>query len=286
MPGGLVVVDTSCPAPSSVYCNPAFEKITGYASEEIIGRDCCFLKGIDTDPAAIEQIRQALEVGQECRVVLKNYRKDGTAFWDELIVAPVWDATGELTQFLVFHTDITERKLAEQQPQAALQKSETRLGLALNAASMGVWEWDRQTGQLTRSANAESLLGFPPGSFGSTYQAYLNCIHPEECDRVTEAIAQIVEASRTEDLVGRLFSIEHRLCPNGAVRWVADTGSLFCDQPLYQQGKIQAIENIDTANLSQCQIDWLVCSRNSATAVCRICNTTTDGSLPGCVISG
>ncbi|MEW5860539.1 MAG: PAS domain S-box protein, partial [Cyanobacteriota bacterium] len=365
MPGGLVIMDASSPKPSIVYCNPAFEKITGYASEEVIGRDCCFLQGVDTDRAAIEQIRQALQLAKECRVVLKNYRKDGTPFWNELIVAPVWDATGELTQFLVFHTDITERKVAEQPSQAALQKSETRLGLALNAASMGVWEWERQTGQLTWSANAESLLGFPPGSFGSTYQAYLNCIHPEECDRVTAAIAQIVEASRTENLAGRLFSIEHRLlCPDGAVRWVAVTGSLFCDQtntparvagtvmditgrkqvetalwqqatgerllrtmnqrirqslnleevlktavsqvrqflntdrvtiyrldsngrgvgvvesvgtgwteslgtqihsryfgenhlPLYQQGEIQAIENIDTANLSQCQIDWL-----------------------------
>ncbi len=384
MPGGLVILDASSGKPSIVYCNPAFEKITGYASAEVIGRNCFFLQGIDTDQDAIEQIHQALQLGHECQVVLKNYRKDGTPFWNELIVAPVWDATGELTQFLVFHTDITERQLAEQQSQAALQQSETRLGLALNAASMGVWEWERQTGQLTWSANAESLLGFPPGSFGSTYEAYLKCIHPEECDRVTEAIAQIVEASRTEDLAGRLFSLEHRLlCPDGTVRWVAVTGTLFCDQthtptrvtgtvmditgrkqvetalwkqatgerllrnmnqrirqslnleevlktavsqvrqflntdrvtiyrfdsdgrgvgvvesvgtgwtkslgtqihsryfgenhlPLYQQGEVQAIENIDTANLSQCQIDWLVKFQVKANLVVPIVQNKTE----------
>ncbi|MBD2743445.1 PAS domain S-box protein [Coleofasciculus sp. FACHB-1120] len=384
MPGGLVILDASSTKPSIVYCNPAFEKITGYTSAEVIGRDCCFLQGVDTDQDAIEQIRHALHVAQECRVALKNYRKDGTPFWNELIIAPVWDASGKLTQFLVFQTDITKRKLAEQQPQAALQQSETRLGLALNAASMGVWEWEKQTGQLTWSANAESLLGFPPGSFGSTYEAYLKCIHPEECDRVTEAIAQIVEASRTEDLAGRLFSIEHRLlCPDGAVRWVAVTGTLFCDQThtptrvagtvmditgrkqvetalwqqatgerllrtmnqrirqslnleevlktavsqvrqflntdrvtiyrlhsdgcgvgavesvgtgwaeslgtqihsrcfgenhlsLYQQGEIQAIENIDTANLSQCQIDWLAQFQVKASLVVPIVQNKTE----------
>ena len=85
MPGGLVIMDASSPKSSIVYCNRAFEKITGYASDDFFGRGCCFLQGVDTDRPAIEQIRQGLRLAQEYWVVLKNCRKDGTPFWDELI---------------------------------------------------------------------------------------------------------------------------------------------------------------------------------------------------------
>jgi PAS domain S-box-containing protein len=111
---GIVISDARQPNCPLIYCNAAFEKITGYSQEEAIGRNCRFLQGADTDPKAVEQIRQSLRAGQECQVVLKNYRKDGTPFWNQLTISPVRDASGCLTHFIGIQTDITQRKQAEE----------------------------------------------------------------------------------------------------------------------------------------------------------------------------
>lgn len=111
---GIVISDACQLNNPIIYCNPAFEKITGYSQEEAIGRNCRFLQGPDTDPKVIEKIRQSIREGQECQVVLKNYRKDGTSFWNDLTISPVRDASGCLTHFIGVQTDITQRKQAEE----------------------------------------------------------------------------------------------------------------------------------------------------------------------------
>jgi PAS domain S-box-containing protein len=111
---GIVISDAHRPNNPIIYCNQAFLEITGYSRDEVIGRNCRFLQGPDTDQEAIEQIRQAIRVGQECEVVLKNYRKDGTFFWNSLTISPVRDANGCLTHFIGVQTDITRRKQAEE----------------------------------------------------------------------------------------------------------------------------------------------------------------------------
>lgn len=114
---GIVISDARCFDNPIIYCNPAFLKITGYSQEEVMGRNCRFLQGHDTDPIAVEQIRQSIRTGQEVRVVLKNYRKDGTLFWNDLTISPVRDSSGKVTHFIGVQTDITERKQAEETQQ-------------------------------------------------------------------------------------------------------------------------------------------------------------------------
>lgn len=111
---GIVITDANQPGDIIIYCNPAFEKMTGYCRDEIVGQNCRFLQGPDTDPAVRAQIRLALMQEQECRTLLKNYRKDGTYFWNELAISPVKDANGQLTHFIGVQTDVTERKQAEE----------------------------------------------------------------------------------------------------------------------------------------------------------------------------
>jgi two-component system, NtrC family, sensor kinase len=119
---GIVISDATQPEHPIVYCNPAFESITGYQRKEILGKNCRFLQGSDTAPAALEIIRQALKSESECQVILKNYQKDGSAFWNALSISPVRSRTGELTHFIGVQRDITERKNSEE----ALQKSEAQ----------------------------------------------------------------------------------------------------------------------------------------------------------------
>ena len=114
---GIVISDARSFDNPIIYCNPAFLEITGYSQEEVLGRNCRFLQGSDTDPEAVEQIRQSLRTGQEVRVVLKNYRKDGTLFWNDLTISPVRDPSGQVTHFIGVQTDITERKQAEETQQ-------------------------------------------------------------------------------------------------------------------------------------------------------------------------
>ena len=111
---GIVISDARLPNNPLIYCNPAFEKITGYAQEEVLGRNCRFLQGPQTDLDAIDLIRQSVREGRGCQVVLRNYRKDGTIFWNDLTISPVHDASGCLTHFIGVQTDITARKQAEE----------------------------------------------------------------------------------------------------------------------------------------------------------------------------
>ncbi|MDY6782092.1 MAG: PAS domain S-box protein [Cyanobacteriota bacterium] len=111
---GVAIADFRAPDAPIIYCNPAFERITGYSREEVLGRNCRFLQGTDTDGAAVEQIRAALRSRQECHVTLINYRKDGTPFWNELVLSPVCDEWGELAYYIGIQNDVSDRKQAEE----------------------------------------------------------------------------------------------------------------------------------------------------------------------------
>jgi two-component system NtrC family sensor kinase len=217
---GVVITDASQPHHPIIYCNPAFEKITGYTTDEVLGRNCKFLQGVDTEEAAVEQIREALRTAQACQVVLKNYRQDGTPFWNELNLSPIRDETGTLTHFIGVQTDVTTRVQSE----IALKDSETRLRLALSATSMGVYDWDLQTGQITWSEELEALFGLERRSFAGTYEAYLSYIDPEDCYRVNQTLIQQVDS-------GGNFNLEYRIVrPDGTVRWVANRGAVVRNQ--------------------------------------------------------
>ncbi|WP_323753100.1 EAL domain-containing protein [Marinobacter sp.] len=114
---GIVITNAVKPDMPIVYVNPAFEQITGYPSQECLGRNCRFLQqGPANDNAnekALAQIRQGLQFGHETTVVLRNYRKDGSPFWNELLISPIRDGNGEISHFIGVLNDISEKKSAE-----------------------------------------------------------------------------------------------------------------------------------------------------------------------------
>jgi PAS domain S-box-containing protein len=125
---GIVITDPNQPDNPVIYVNTAFEKLTGYSRNEAVGRNCRFLRGPDTDPAAVETIRSAVRERRSCLAQLVNYRKDGTKFWNSLIVSPLADSQGRLIHFVGVQTDITAvKKLEEQLRQSQKMEAVGRL---------------------------------------------------------------------------------------------------------------------------------------------------------------
>ena len=111
---GILIVDAQQSDLPLVYANPAFSAITGYALDDALGRNCRFLHGSDRDQPGLAALRAALAEGREVSVVLRNYRRDGSLFWNELLVAPVRDEEGLLTHFVGVQQDITEARRNEE----------------------------------------------------------------------------------------------------------------------------------------------------------------------------
>ncbi|WP_327439691.1 PAS domain S-box protein [Pseudomonas donghuensis] len=97
-----------------IYVNPAFERLTGYDANEILYRDCRFLQNDDRDQSARALIRQAIKDGLPSREVLRNYRKDGSAFWNELSITPVLNEADKRKYFIGIQKDVSRQVEAEQ----------------------------------------------------------------------------------------------------------------------------------------------------------------------------
>lgn len=126
---GITIADARSPNKPLIYANAGFEKLTGYSVTEVIGRNCRFLQGPGTDPVAAEDLRTAINENRGVTVTLRNYRKNGTPFWNRLSITPVQDAAGVVTHFIGVQSDVTEEKQAKD----ALQKANERLEAASQA---------------------------------------------------------------------------------------------------------------------------------------------------------
>ena len=121
---GIVIADALQPHQPIVYCNPAFERLTGYVAGEVLGRNCKFLQGDGTAHESIATLREAIREGAACNVTIKNYRKDGSFFWNQLTVAPVRDAAGLLTHYVGIQEDVTKQHEVEANLRLAKDASE------------------------------------------------------------------------------------------------------------------------------------------------------------------
>ena len=106
----IFIVDARAPGHPIVHVNRAFEKMTGYGVEESIGRNSRFLQGPDRDQPDLERLRKAIETGTEASALLRNYRKDGTLFWNNVQISPVRDESGAITHYVGVQSDVTELK--------------------------------------------------------------------------------------------------------------------------------------------------------------------------------
>lgn len=134
---GIVISNPRLPDNPVIYANEGFERLTGYSRLEILGKNCRFLQGDDTDPATIDIIRNALKDGQACRVDILNYRKDGSRFWNRLSLTPLRDSTGSIVNFIGVQFDITELKETRYRLEEAnteLEKFRSEMNIELEQA--------------------------------------------------------------------------------------------------------------------------------------------------------
>ncbi len=107
---GVTIADAREPDMPLIYINEAFSKITGYEVREVLGKNCRFLQGDLDEQPDLPILREAIRNRESCTVLLKNFKKNGELFWNELILSPILNADGELTHFVGIQNDVTERE--------------------------------------------------------------------------------------------------------------------------------------------------------------------------------
>ena len=222
----MVVSDARQPDNPIVFVNDSFCRLTGYPREMIVGRNCRFLQGPQTDPATVARIRAAVRAQVPIEIDIRNHRRDGTPFWNRLLMAPVRDRDGEVAYFIASQVDVTlERERVEglEFRNAALlaelsdrlraqEESEARLRYATEAGRLGVWELDLPDHRLSTDAAARAIYGRDP-ALPLSHAELQACIHPDDRARVDGTMARAVE-SRAE------YAIEFRVLRPGGTGWV------------------------------------------------------------------
>ncbi|WP_353258820.1 PAS domain S-box protein [Prochlorothrix hollandica] len=152
---GIIITDATKPHNPAIYANPAVTQITGYSPEEILGSNCRLFQGNDIQQKDLGTLRQAIRFGQSCNVVLRNYRRDGSFFWNELHIAPIYDEQQRLTHFVGIQNDITEQKRTETE----LLNNEFHLRIIVNTISDGLLIVDEAGLILFVNPAAEFMFG-------------------------------------------------------------------------------------------------------------------------------
>jgi len=186
---GLVIADARLPDYPLIACNPAFLAMTGYTEQQVLGRNCRFLQGPDTNPNSVHELRTRLRAGEECHVTLLNYRRDGTPFWNELTLAPVRDAAGQLTHFVGIQRDLTNQLAARRVVEDALRVAEARYRMLIENIPLAV-----STGALDDPATSPYISPQITDLFGYSVEEWLaqpdlwrRLMHPDDLAHVIAA---------------------------------------------------------------------------------------------------
>ncbi|HEY7963748.1 MAG TPA: diguanylate cyclase [Steroidobacteraceae bacterium] len=202
-PEGIVICDAVAPDCPVVFVNAAFAQMCGYSPAALLGSNLRILQGADRDQESRTRMADAISKGEPARVLVRNYRPDGSLFWNESVIQPVRDTAGKLTHFVGYHRDASERlKTAERAP-AGLPTwlREDRLtGLHSRAYFEELLQRDWQVAQ--RDSHEIGLTLFDIDDLG----AYNEKFDRSAGDACIRRVARVIDASyrRGGDLVGRL----------------------------------------------------------------------------------
>lgn len=171
----MLITDPRQPDNPIVFVNDAFARLTGYSRSETLGRNCRFLQGPGTSTADVGKIRDAIERRVPIEIELLNYLKNGSTFWNKLLISPVFDGEGDLTFFFASQFDVTpdkerisrlssDRDVLESEIEnriLELGAAEERLRFALQAGRLGAWTLDLANRRLVASVQCRTIFGRP-----------------------------------------------------------------------------------------------------------------------------
>jgi PAS domain S-box-containing protein len=242
----MVITDPRLDDNPIVFANDAFHELTGYSRGETLGRNCRFLQGPGTNREDVARIRAAVQRRKPIEVDLLNHRKDGSTFWNRLLISPVFDG-GELTYFFASQLDVTpelerlqrmrtnQESLEEELRRrvADLTRSEERLSFTLQAGRLGSWTFDTAERRLTASAICKESFGLL-GTDTFTYDDFRAALLPDDLPRWEQATDRSV-ADRSD------LDVEFRIrTRDGALRWIEVRG-----QPNYDaDGRLSGMAGV------------------------------------------
>ncbi|HBB32250.1 MAG TPA: hypothetical protein DDZ80_21810 [Cyanobacteria bacterium UBA8803] len=227
-----------------VLANQVFAQRCGMRVDELLGKTTADLHDNPDDiERFIAEDREVLTTLQPQFIAEEASRTPtGEMRWYQTIKTPLISREGQVIQVLGVSTDITERKLTEEQ----LRNSQTQLNLALDAARMGIWDWTIETGKIAWSNSLERLFGLAPNTFDGHYETMLAMIYPEDRDRVHQSTQLFLEK-------GKYGAIEFRIVwPDGSIHWMESKGQVLSEamgKPVRMIGI-----NLDITNRKQAEM--------------------------------
>lgn len=209
---GIVISDYQQKNNPIIYVNKAFEDLTGYKSEDVIGKNICFLESGDECKSERELIIKTLNEGKDCLVVIKNYKKDGTYFWNELSLSPVKNRENQITNYISIQKDITDRILIQEQLlssyEATIQNIEALRNCIVTDQLTGTYNKEFFDQQLDIHMNIATRNIHTLGLFFveiDFYKQYENIYGNEACDELVKLVSNILLSNfrRSTDFVSR-----------------------------------------------------------------------------------
>ncbi len=227
----MIITNPRLPDNPVVFANDAFCRLSGYRRDEIVGRNCRFLQGPQTDRDTVRRIRAAVDAVESIEIDIRNHRKSGETFWNRLLMAPVRDAAGELAYFFASQVDVTierERLSNLESDNAALMAEladrlnvqldrERELHFTLEAGRFGAWSLDLESYHLTTSPTCRTNFG-RESDHPMSYDDLRAQVHPDDRARMEDAVAHSISTKTDYDIDYRVSS------PDGQVRWVGIRG--------------------------------------------------------------
>ncbi|WP_276251539.1 PAS domain S-box protein [Haloarcula rara] len=225
-PVGITISDPTQNDNPLIDANSSYVQMTGYDESAVLGRNCRFLQGEDTDAVPVRKMREAIAEAEPVTVELRNYREDGEQFWNRVSIAPVTDEDGTVTNFVGFQQDVTVRKERETE----LERQNDLFEKAQDIADVGAWEYDPHSGETYFTDQVYEIYGVgrdhEPEPESDIQQFY----HPADHDTVRDAVAGALEDGEPYDIEVRITAAD------GTEKWVRTRAD-----PQFEDGACQRV---------------------------------------------
>lgn len=221
------IVSTSDVSGRIISVNDKFCEISGYSREELIGQNHRLLKSEHHPDSFYDDMWQTISSGKVWHGTICNLNKDNREYWVDSTIVPFLDEKGKPYKYVSARTDVT-----------VVIQSEERLERSQEFANIGTWDWNIETDSLFWSDRIWPLFGYEKEATDTTYDNFMSAIHPDDRERVSNAVSRCIENEEEYD-------IEHRVVwPDGSIHWLHESGDVLrsaSGMPLHMLGVVQDV---------------------------------------------